>query len=247
MHILAQRVVRKALSEGATIDPIAHFDALAALDRAAREQQGGAVGRIELLDMPLRVGNTALRRLSWGALEWYETRAKRWFPRPMLDLSLAWAMAHSRRPAAFRAASDSPRARRAIVRWAKGLTCSFEALLEACDSLLPEPPAQPKKKQPEARPICQPVADESGSYGPMLLRLMRETGVGVDDLLWHMSFDTLLSLWDSIRAEDDAEARAAEPGAARDPQSPEVLAFVRFREASKAFMKLVTEGGGDEQ
>jgi hypothetical protein len=248
MHILAKRVVKSAIAAGAEIDPVEHFDAIARLDRLARAQEPGAAARIDLVDAPVRAGNASLRRLSWGALEWYETRARRWFSRPMLDLALAWAMAHGRRPAAIRAASDPERAARAVTRWAKQLTCSFEALLAAADSLLPEP----KDEEPKAeRPESEKQGAEDGepplpgsACGPMLLRLMRETGMSEPDLLWRLPEDHLLALWEAVRAQDAADRRAADPDGPRDPNSPEVLAFVRFRRASKEFLAAVGADNG---
>lgn len=242
MHVAARRVVERAVASGAKVDPVAHFDAIAALDAAARGMQAGSGARIDLLDAPARAGNAVLRRLSWNALEWYETRARRWFERPMLDLALAWAMAHSRSPAAFRQASEPRRALRAVERWARGLTCSFEALLAATDSLLPDPHGEPGNKTEGGEPAAEVLPDYLSACGPMLLRLMQETRLSPDELLWKLPVDHLLAVRDAIRSQDDAERRAAEPGAARDPQSPEVLAFVRFRKASDAFLKLVTEG-----
>ena len=253
MHPAAARVVRQAIAAGGKIDPIAHFDDLVTLDRLAREQQCPSLAeKLHILDQPVLVGEIALYRLSWAAWEWVEQVASWLGDEPIAEMVVPFAMAQARSKAPLAAAADERAARRVLEAWARSLTCSLEALLLACSSLLPEPPADDTKRKAKAAEGCEsggygplltrsdPAASDEGGYGPILARLMQEFGQSPDYWLFEVSFDTVSALMSALSSQDNAARRAAKKGAPADPRSWEVRNFNAFRRFSKDFIAKVT-------
>lgn len=246
MHPLAARVVRAVLDEGGTIDILEAFDDLKELDDAARKTEHLPIWRVcELIDRPVIVGDADARRgrpavlwrPSYAALEWISDVAA--LCGVWQDLCVAWALAHARSPRAFREeGANPPRAIRAAKAWASDLNCSATALMTATQRLLEEcrtdcngmanSSSKGEKKQPPDRVAARMV----------LARLVREFGMPEDYWLFG-PLDRLHAALELLRQSDEAEARAVARASgrveARDPNNPEVLAFLRWRSAAEAF------------
>jgi len=231
MHILATRVVRKALASGARIDPVEHFDLLTELDRLARATaEAPAHDRIAILDRPVVAGGVAFRRLSFAARAWIG-EADEWFAddRDTFGLCVAYAAAHARDKAAFDAAADPRAARTAVAAWSRTLTLTPEQLDAAVAAALR--PLAPADVPPE--PGAAPAA-----LGPVLARLMRECGGTLDYWLWEVSDDALDAILEAFRRSDEAEAKAAK--CPPKDWMPGVRAFKAWNAAAKAFAGKVT-------
>lgn len=242
MHPLAARTVRLVLAAGGNLDPIESYADLAALDESARATQSLPLWRVcDLLDRPLIVGDLESRhgqpailwRPSYAALHWIGDTAAacgRWE-----NLCVAWALAFARSPRLLREdGADPRRATRAAHAWAADLNCSMEALLHATVGLLHESrPETPRREKPDQPP---PRAAER----LVLARLQKEFGQDEDYWLFGPAARTDAAL-DLMRRMDDAESLAISKSSgktqARDPDSPEVLAFARWRDVRDAFEK----------
>ncbi len=234
-----------ALAAGAHIDPLEHFDDLAALDAAARAQERLPIDyEVGILGLPVLIGDpdgpagscAALYRLSYGALRWIEECARLWFEGDPLygNLAVAWAMAHARDSQAFRGqAADRRQARRTIAAWATSLNCSVEELVRATSHLLG--PSTPVDALSGNRPAQYPDPAER----LMLARLVREFGQHEDYWLF-CDPSTMYAALDYLRRQDEAEGRAIAKASGksqpRDPDSPEVKAFAAWRQAARAFL-----------
>jgi hypothetical protein len=240
MHRNAAKVVRQAMAAGAAIDPVEHYDDLAALDAAARATECLPLWRqCDLLDRPILVGGTdrpvALWPPSYAALK---------FIAEMADacgddsgLMAAWALAHGRDARVLRELGADPRRNLRRVRdWAYGLDCGLQALLHAASGLLK--PAQDQavakaggKREDAPNPFREHL---------VMARIVRE--FGQDEEYWlYGPRDRLDAALELLRQADKAEVEAmAKAGGrqkARDPDSPEVLTFVAWRKAEVAFLK----------
>lgn len=245
MHPLAARTVRLVLAAGGKIDPIESFPDLVALDAAARATQELPLCRVcDLLDRPVIVGDLETRhgrpailwRPSYAALSWIgdtATACGRWE-----NLCVAWALATARTPRLLREnGADPRRAIRAAHAWASDLNCSMESLMHATAALLAESqPDEPPRRRADGPP-------SRAAERLVLARLVKEFGQDEDYWLFGPRQRTDAAL-DLLRRMDDAESRAiAKSGGkseARDPESPEVLAFARWRDVRDAFEKKYT-------
>ena len=242
MHILATRVVRKALASGARIDPVEHFDLLAELDRLARATaEPPAHDRIAFLDRPVIVGGYALRRLSFRARAWLAD-ADEWFQddRDLFGSCLAWACAHCRNRAAFDAVADPRLARQTVTEWINTLTCSPEQMEVAVRAIV-RPLEAPVVHL--ATPAAPEVPDApSTALGPVFARLLTECGGTLDYWMWEVSDDALNAILDAFARSDEADAKAAKLPPA--DWMPGVRAFKAWNAAAKAFARKV--GGNVE-
>lgn len=249
MHPLAAKTVRRVLTAGATLDPVEAFDDLVALDAAARGSAELSIGAIcDLLDRPVIVGDPYARhgvpavlwRPSYAAIEWISdtaTQCGRW-----QDLCVAWALAHARTPRLLRRLGCSPRhGIRAAHAWASKLNCSIGALLTATAGVLDE-----NSRQPNEKPATPGALPSRAAERLILARLVKEFGQDEDYWLFGPRARTDAAL-DLLRRMDEAESRAMAKATgkteARDPQSPEVLAFRRWQAAREAFLaKYIPKG-----
>ncbi len=252
MHKLAAHTVRQALRDGAKIDPLDDFDALAELDAAARASESLPLWReAEILDAPVLLGDPAARSgrcavlypPSYAALVWIEDNVDAFFGAATLkgNLACAWALAHAYDPESFAMASTPRLAGREVKRWAAGLNCGIEALLTATRRLL----MHDERYDTTNKHGSTRIGPEGGRKKKlqarlMLARLTHEFGQAEDYFLYGPR-DRLMAAIDLIQKKDEAErkaiAKAEGKAAARDPDAPEQRAFVRWREASEAFLE----------
>lgn len=244
-------MVREALQRGAKLDLLTDFDALAALDAAARATQSLPVWReCEILDMPVIIGDpesgrgrpAVLYPPSYAALCWIEDHVDDFFGPQTLrgNLACAWALAHANDPDAFKAAS-TPRAARVLVkRWSASLNCGIEALIAASRRLLGHEEAEPTEEKPTGTTAQKPSRMQTRL---MLARLCHEFSLPEEYFLFGPR-DRLNAAIELIRQKDKAErdalAKAEKKKAVQDPDAPEVQAFVRWREVSDAFLERYT-------
>lgn len=236
LHPSVEALIRRVIDAGKPFDWFAEYQPVAELNRLAHEQDAPP-GRhlVDLLDAPIAVGNTSLKRLSWAAIEWYNDTARVWWKDhyAMRDLALAWAHAHGRSATAIQdAASSEARMRRTIRSWASGLTAPWEAIQAAVDALLPMPSSSP--------------TDASGgeqaarSRHSVLAHLVASTGMPDTHWLYDVAYEHVVDvLRELAEASFAAQAHQAALLGVRlnEPEdSWSFQAFIRFRNASKAFM-----------
>jgi len=261
MHPLTVRTLRQAIERGAALDMQTHFDAVAALDRAARETDGTAGWEgADPLDRPVIVGEieprlrmsglpAVLYTPSYAALAWMED-AGEWFAgdRKLSLLAGVWALAHARDPETIRAASRADIARRAVKRWGRSLNCGLRDLAAAYNTIMQ--PAKAESRQPSGKAAAEDSRTlRDGHLRRALLRLQAE--FGRDEEYW--LYGPVSALRDALRllAEQDAAeakaiAKAQGKASAQDPERPAVKAFARWRAARAAFMKAVGVGEDEE-
>jgi hypothetical protein len=242
LHILAARVVERAVKAGATVDPVADFGDLALLDRLAREIEHPPIGeQLDLLDAPVIIDGVELRRLSWAAREWLATEAWGWWkddPR-QLDLAYAWAMAHARDKDALQLMRYSePKARSTVTGWARGITANYEAIMAACAYLSPKATGA-KAEDGEA--------DDRSHIGPVLLTLLTEADQPLDYWIFEAPSElvemTLGRIRENFIADRARMARAMGADVPPDPGAWSIKATKKFNDAAKAFVDRLTERG----
>jgi hypothetical protein len=237
LHELTIKAIRRAQSQGGIVDPVEDFPAIAELDRLARAgTEIAPEERLLFLDLPIVAGNASLYRLSWGASDWVTQLAIPWFrdEPSMLDRAILWAHAHSRDAQAFRRFSNSHDARLQIEEWSRGLTSSYEALLEAADQLCPKPRAGGKESAKTSGPI---------SNGPVIDRLMDSYKQQIDYFIWDISAEALeIVLAAGIQRDEKQEYYSnIASGHAPAAESRLVRSIIKFQRAAKEFVRVVTE------
>lgn len=250
MHPLAAHTVRQAIRGGAKFDALDHYDALAALDAAARASDSLPLWHdTDLLDCPEVVGREPTRRSrpavlyppTYAALIWIEDHVSDFFGDATLlaNLAVAWALAHGRDPEALREAATPRTARRLVKTWAGGLNCGLRPLVAATKRLLETLSAD--DGQQEENPAKRDAKHVERSASRMMLaRLVLEFHQPEEYWLFG-SRDRLSAAIELLRRKDRDEraalARAEGKAAARDPDDPETLAFVAWRKASDEFLE----------
>ena len=239
LHIMASRVVKRALAAGAVVDPVEHFADIQELDRLARAIACPPIAEnLDLLDAPIVIDDVSLRRLSWAAREWLATDAWNWWQSdaPMLDLAYAWAMAHARDKASLQKVRHNEREAAAeVTRWARGTTANYEAVMAACRYLRPSIPP-PTKRQTE---------DEDSNYiGSAMLTLLSNTSHPLDywifDAPSELVESTLARIREKMSSDRNSLMRALGKDIPPDPYSWHVRATERFSKAARAFVEKLT-------
>jgi hypothetical protein len=186
---------------------------------------------------------------SYAAMEWLQQAAE-WFDgdNVMSLLAGCWALAHTSDPAAIAAASRKDTARSAVKRWARGLNCSWAELATAYNRIMA--PHLVKTLPTSGAPAANdPPEIRAGMIRRTILRLQSE--FGQDETYW--LYGPLARMQEALRLlreQDDVEsaalAKAQGKAVARDPDSPSVRAFVRWRKAQDAFFKQLGLDDGTE-
>lgn len=234
LHPSVETLVRRVIADRKKFDWFAEFDAIAELNRLAHEQEAPPGRDLPAhLDTPLVVGNVSLRRLSWSGVEWFNTSAiPMWREKPQVrEIALAWAHSHSRDPAAMSemVARGETSARRRLTVWAWGLTASWEAIQAAIDVLLPA-----SRSRAPGEPGAQLSRDS------VLSLLVTKTGLPDKHWLFEVSYERVCDVLREIREStwaDQARMAALLGKRISEPDdSWAVQAFIRFSDASKAFL-----------
>jgi hypothetical protein len=256
MHDLTRRALREAATRGAVLSLDAHYDAVAALDAVACGTAAGGrpVADADPLDRPVVVGDpeprfrisgcpALLYSPSYAALDWMQD-ASAWFEHsPSLGLLAGcWALAHARDPRALRGAADAATARKAVRAWGRKLNCSVRALAAAYTRIMMPQQQQGAAREPGESPAKPSPEDRGIMLRHALLRLQAEFG-GDDDYWLFGPAERFTSALSALRQKDEAEdaalAKAEKRTVARNPESPAVLAFRRWRQARKAFFTAI--------
>lgn len=249
MHPLTRKTINEAIKRGIVLDLATHFDAVTALERAALDTVApGFEDDADVLDRPIVIGEigngsrsrpAVLYRPSYAALLWMEEAAE-WFAndRKMSLLAGAWALAHSNKPALINDVVRRDIASRVIKTWARSLNCSLAALAAGYNSIM-APLAKPAQDSGDA---SADGLQERCRIRRVLLRLQAEIGGNETEWLYG-SIDRLRAGIALLKEKDDADARALAKAqgkaVARDPASPDVQAFVRWRAAVQVFFKVI--------
>ena len=236
LHELTTKAIRRAQAQGAVIDAVEDWDAIAALDRLARSAtEVSPEDRLLFLDLPAVVGDVALYRLSWGASDWLTSLAMSWWElNPfLLNMAVVWAHAHARDPEAFRRCAREAAAAREIMTWCAACPEPVFVLLEACDSLIHK-----RSSDDGAKSSAAPV-----SNGPVLDHLMDEYKQPVDYFIWDLSEEALDKLIRSNTAKHERQDNAARilGDKAPDPNSRMARDTIRFQRAARAFVRSVCD------
>mgnify|MGYP001403026748 CR=1 FL=1 len=241
LHILAGRVVKRAIKAGAVIDPVKHFGDISELDRLAREISCPPIGEhVDLLDAPVVIDDISLRRLSWAAKEWVATSAFDWWEndKVLLDLAYAWAMAHARDKSALQRVRTSEREARAeVLRWARATSANYDAIMAACRYLSPKMTHNPGSTKQTSE---TGVVDHDQYIGTALLTLVTETERSLDYWIFEAPAELTEAALSRIREnfirDRNRMIRALGKEVPPDPHSWHMRASARFNKAAKAFM-----------
>ncbi|HMO03894.1 MAG TPA: hypothetical protein PKC67_02595 [Kiritimatiellia bacterium] len=236
LHPSVEALIRRVIDADKPFDWFFEYHHVAELNRLAHEQDAPP-GRqlVDLLDAPIVVGNTSLRRLSWAAIEWYNDLARIWWGdnASMRDLALAWAHAFSRSAIVIQqASSGEARTRRTIRSWANGLSAPWEAIQAAIDALLPRRSYPPI----EASGVTLPASAQHS----VLAHLVGSTGMPDTYWLYDVAYEHVVDVLRDL-AESSFEAQAHQAALlgvrlSEPEDSWSFQAFIRFRNASRAFM-----------
>jgi hypothetical protein len=240
LHELTIKAIRRAQKQGGIVDPVEDWAAIAELDRLARAAtELEPEDKLLFLDLPINVGEIKLYRLSWGALEWISGCAAIWFKDDpaMYDRCLAWAHNHARSPRAFRRCSTAAITREEVSQWTRDLPASWQAIMDAVDSLLSEF----LKKKPSSKPSKTRVA---GS-GCLFESLMDQYGKDIDYWMWELSAEALTVVIQAHRFKMERvnQEISTASGKAPDPDSDMVIASISFQRAAKTFVSNVLSRG----
>ena len=239
MHPLAQVTVRRIADQHPRFDWYAAFDRIQTLDTLARQIEAPPPAEAAaLLDAPVMLGGVAFYRFSAAALELSSTVFSDWDGR-LFDLGIAWASAHARDPAAVRAlmAADDRRARRTVLDWARGLSCSYDAVVAVLRSFSPKSDAETAK-------------DDGADFGSVISALMQAYGqtaeywtfCPIDEIK-----QRLADLATKAERERKAMAKEAKVAMAPEPDSWGFRAQVRFNKAARELERWAAQEFGDEQ
>jgi hypothetical protein len=247
MHPLTRQTLAEARRRGAVLDLDTHFDAVSRLDAAAQASVIHGADDPDVLDRPIVVGElgngkrtafpAVLYPPSYASLEWM-AKAAGWYDgdKKMSLLAGAWALSRSNRPDQITAAVRKDIASGMIKQWARCLTCSLAALASAYNSIL-APVAKPAQEDGE---VSADAPQKGCRIRRLLMRLQAEIGGSEQDWLYG-SIHRLRAGIAYLKEKDDAEAQALSKVTgkteARDPESPAVQAFVRWRKAADIFFK----------
>jgi len=183
----------------------------------------------------VRVGNILLQRPCIGAVEWYEAHAE-WFAdnAALSDCAFVFACV-AKHPRTLWGLTDKKRARQAVKRFMRGLSCTIEDLQEAfvrlfgsvvdAVNITDAPDAEEIERsvaaianasqmnhevtfnaiKAEAARLSQ-VSEELPDYGPLVAMLCREFGGDVDAWRWR----TPMHIVDACRKDFEARVDAQE-------------------------------------
>jgi len=236
LHPSVEALIRRVIAAGKPFDWLAEYNAVSELNRLAHEQDAPP-GRdlTELLDAPITVGNVTLSRLSWAGVEWYNEIARLWWREDpaMRDLALAWLHANSRSAVVLGDAASGERRVRGMIRaWARALTAPWEAIQAAVDALLPPS----KQSQSTGSPDDGPARGRHS----VLAHLVASTGLAASHWLYDVPYERVVDVLREL-AESSFEQQANQAALLgvrlSDPEgSWSFRAFIRYRNAAKAFM-----------
>lgn len=222
LEILTKQTITSLLEETGHVLGVSDLDEINALDGLAwkvvhpTEQE-----ETDLLDLPVKVGNLKLRRLSWGALGWLEECAYQWFVNQpvFLDLATVYASVYSREPDALYALDGPRAARKTLKKWSRTFSATYEEVINAVEKVLPEPDAA---SYAEAyRRTGDNGNGKNGhkvNYGPMVALLVREYGQTPEYWFWKASTDKSSTMLADVEARINAEDEEMKRAAARAKQ-----------------------------
>jgi hypothetical protein len=236
LHDLTISAIRRAQSQGGTVDPVEDWAAIADLDKLARAStELTPEDRLLFLDLPVIVGNVSIYRLSWSASEWLIKLAMDWYTDDsfMLDRSIVFAHANARTPEIFRRCSNMNSASAEVLRWSRECSASIEALLKAVDIFTPAKQSGQDDKPEKERSIS--------SNGPILHKLMADYHQPINYFLWEISAEALTVLIRANILDSELESGfiSTASGKAPDVNSRMTKATVKFQRAARLFVSSI--------
>lgn len=239
LHPYIQRAIARVRAKGATVDPIADFDALDRINQlaAALDHPPISVTITELLE-PVRIGRLTLHPLSLAAEQWIEDHAQ-WFMTSRDELLIvAWCMCHPGRDFY----KIQPAAARVFLRaWAATIRAPVEALECAVNDILER--NKRKSKAATGKP-------DKGALAMMIGALCQE--YGRDPEYWLFDVPAALTrymcdadIYPRNKAREQAMREADKKIRAPDPTSYEARAFHDFIDALREWEKQKTSGDGE--
>lgn len=207
IHPLAERHIRE-LRERWHVEP-ALDECLWIVQLVEQVLNPVAGTRMELAEIPERVGvsDEWLQPLTIGAALWFNDRASAWWEREpaRLELSIAWALAHSRDRELFSMAATKEAAADLIHAWGLSLTCTRPELKSALDRVLPTADG---RADPQRRAM---------DWAALVTELEVTTGLPARHWVWEISREATLRAWwasRSVIAAQGGRACAAGPNPA---------------------------------
>ena len=195
----------------------------------------------------VRVGNVLLKKPCIGAVEWYEAHAE-WFAdnAALSDCAFVFASA-AKHPRTLWGLTDRKRARRAVRRFMRGLSCTIEELQEGFVQLYgADVDAVEITDAPDAAEVEKAVAaianasqmnheatynairheaerlagagKEAPNYGPLVAMLCKEYGGTPNEWRWKTPMDVVEACRKDFEARMDAQERElAKAGGGAEP------------------------------
>jgi hypothetical protein len=220
MNELAHETLRRLQRETGANLTLEDFDLVRSLvdaaESALKTEPGPACAA--LLMPCIRVGNVTLWRVSHGAKLFYEREilARCREDVKFLNRAFAWCMAMSKTPEIlWELSGDFQAIRRAVRKWERGIGVPEDLLLAAMDRLLDVVESIYKRTTGNG-------TKQRADLSAWIAELARETGRGIEELLWRVPEEELLMLLTMSPHRDQGPV---------DADSPMIRSVRAFREA----------------
>lgn len=230
--------------ENIVVDLVTDYSDIQELNKLAWDvthpEDSSGTSNLALIDMPIKVGDIYLFRLSIGSNVWLEECAFQWWQdnEYLFNVSIAYAMAYGRNPDFLFNIADKKTAEKTLNKWARKVSVTADELADAVAKLLPQQDNTENVDNNE---------DTNPSYNPTVSLLMNEYGQNENHWVWEDSVDNVLARVQDFNHKQREEAKAnAEAGGSSlppDPNDPQVQAMERFR---LRFIKFMDKKKGKE-
>ena len=140
---------------------------------------------LDVLDLPVSVGNVTLWGFTIGASLWWRECALNWFDgdESIAEQTLAFTLAHSREPEKIRELTDRHATTRAVKKWANGIGCTDRELNWPIDKILSD--------DEEAEENDDDIAAD---WGGLVASLCKQYGGTPEYWTWEASQDVALGM-----------------------------------------------------
>ena len=191
---------------------------------------------LDVVGMPITVGNVTLWKLTVGATVWLAEFAKVWWLDKGKEKSYFWALVYAcvnaRRRGAFDFLTEEKKAASEIKRLALSLAVYEQELVEAVNKCLAvreskAPRADGKSTTPDDAPEIQT------DWASIIARLEGQSGIPADEWCWNRSADYVLRVHEDLQRFAKAAAGDKVPSM-RDEADMATSALAKLRVAIKA-------------
>ena len=219
---------------GLVPDAAKDFEALLQLNEIAHDViDAGSATLAEMADIPQRVGNVTLRRMTLGSFLWLTEYAQSALTRHdfYADLAALFALSRSHTPNRLPWTHDTDTLLATLKHWQRGITCSMQDLITVADTLIPA--ADPDSETP----------DGPEAYGGMIAALVSRLGHDRDYWIWKCPLSWLNQCINHCLTEQDREIALSgmkTTSGGRLATDPVAIAIARFRRAAMRFRRTLS-------